>query len=393
MQSLFVYLFVLGDLFDSYLNHKPDDNAIYDAIKTAYNDAAGFIKALGIKLLNDKTIPHFYVSTSHQSMVISDLSKNCNDDFDIDNISGLDFNNEEFELDNLNENSFTDAASEVARLSKLVDLTESELKQISDISDSLKVELNHILNTTKFSSLIEFKQNELFYTNGLMNVSRIIQIRTSHNAFSRSERPCQNHRLNAIQSSNNQEEFNRNSANLLISEFFRKDGTSEPTIRSQKERWTGRKNLENIGLLQYINVPNISHANITDNNPLRENGFILYISKESIFLGKILSLYKSISMRHAYVSFSQDIDSLSYISVATFVNTDGNLFSQICKSGGNIFAHITPKQVIYHFDNSSLDINNVASLPGRLCLKGNSWEIFNFFSQKHVINVIATIFG
>ncbi|PKB94273.1 hypothetical protein RhiirA5_439165, partial [Rhizophagus irregularis] len=136
------------------------------------------------------------------------------------NISGLDFNNEEFELDNLNENSFTDAASEVARLSKLVDLTESELKQISDISDSSKVELNHILNTTKFSSLIEFQQNELFYTNGLMNVSQIIQIRTSHNAFSRSERPCQNRRLNAIQSSNNQEEFNRNSANLLISEFF-----------------------------------------------------------------------------------------------------------------------------------------------------------------------------
>ncbi|CAB5373594.1 unnamed protein product [Rhizophagus irregularis] len=376
MQFLFVYLFVLGDLFDSYLNRIqiqkektsasgyifdfnpnsisnenidilriwPDDNAIYDVIKTAYNDAAGFIKALGIKLL---------IADPH----------NCNDDFDIDNISGLDFNNEEFELDNLNENSFTDAASEVARLSKLVDLTESELKQISDISDSSKVELNHILNTTKFSSLIEFQQNELFYTNGLMNVSQIIQIRTSHNAFSRSERPCQNH------------------------------GTSEPTIRSRKERWTGRKNLENIGLPQYINVPNISHANVTDNNPLRENGFILYISKESIFLGKILSLYRSISMRHAYVSFSQNIDSLSYISVATFVNTDGNLFSQICKSGGNIFAHITPKQVIYHFDNSCLDINNIASLPGCLCLKGNSWEIFNFFSQKHVINVIATIFG
>ncbi|CAB4429789.1 unnamed protein product [Rhizophagus irregularis] len=133
------------------------------------------------------------------------------------------------------------------------------------------------------------------------------------------------------------------------------DGTSELTIRSRKERWTGRKNLENIGLPQYINVPNISRANVTDNNPLRENGFILYISKENI-------------------------DSLSYISVATFVNIDGNLFSQICKSGGNIFAHITPKHVIYHFDNSCLDINNVASLPGHLCLEGNSWKIFNFFS-------------
>ncbi|GES93834.1 hypothetical protein GLOIN_2v1777971 [Rhizophagus clarus] len=340
----------------------PDDNAIYDAIKIAYNDAAGFIKALGIKLLNDKTIPHFYISTSHHSMVISNLLNN-NDDFDVDNVSGFDFNSEEINLDDLNENSFTSAASEVARLSRLADLTESESNEVSELSDSSKTELDYIINTTtKLSSLTEFQQNELFDINGSMNISQIIQTRTSHNAFSRSERPCQNRRLNAIQLSNNQEEFNRNSANLLISEFFRKD------------------------------APNISRANVTDNNPLRENGFILYISKESIFLGKVLSLYRLVSIRHAYVSFSQDIDSLSYISVATFVNTDGNLFSPICKSGGKIFAHITSKQVIYHFDNSCLDVINVANLPGRLCLEGNSWEIFDFFSQKQVISIIATIF-
>ncbi|GES83162.1 hypothetical protein GLOIN_2v1777971 [Rhizophagus clarus] len=350
----------------------PDDNAIYDAIKIAYNDAAGFIKALGIKLLNDKTIPHFYISTSHHSMIISNLLNN-NDDFDVDNVSGFDFNSEEINLNDLNENSFTSAASEVARLSRLADLTESESNEVSELSDSSKTELDYIINTTtKLSSLTEFQQNELFDTNGSMNISQIIQTRTSHNAFSRSERPCQNRRLNAIQLSNNQEEFNRNSANLLISEFFLKD--------------------ENIGLPQYINAPNISRANVTDNNPLRENGFILYISKESIFLGKVLSLYRLVSMRHAYVSFSQDIDSLSYISVATFVNTDGNLFSPICKSGGKIFAHITSKQVIYHFDNSCLDVINVANLPGRLCLEGNSWEIFDFFSQKQVISIIAIIF-
>ncbi|RGB32684.1 hypothetical protein C1646_762555 [Rhizophagus diaphanus] len=148
----------------------PNDNAIYNAIKTAYNNTVRFIKTLGINLLNNKMIPHFYVLTSNQSMVISDFSKNSNDDFDIDNVSELDFNNEEFELDNLNENSFTDAASEVVQLLKLIDLTESELKQISDILDSSKVELNHILNTTKFSLLIEFQQHELFYINGLMNI-------------------------------------------------------------------------------------------------------------------------------------------------------------------------------------------------------------------------------
>src|SRR4051812_21744951 len=104
---------------------------------------------------------HIFIFQHHANQAISDLSKNSNDNFDIDNISGLDFNNKKFELDNLNENSFTDTASEVAQLSKLVDLTESELKQISDISDSSKVELDYILNITKFSSLIEFQQNEL----------------------------------------------------------------------------------------------------------------------------------------------------------------------------------------------------------------------------------------
>ena len=117
------------------------------------------------------------------------------------------------------------------------------------------------------------------------------------------------------------------------------------------------------------------------------------MSKEGVLLlGKVLSMYKLVSKRHAYVSFSQDIDSLSYLSVATFVNTDSNLFSPISKSGGNLFAHIIPKQVIYHFNNNSLDIINVANLPGRLCLKGNSWEIFDFLSKKQVISTIVTIF-
>ena len=92
-------------------------------------------------------------------------------------------------------------------------------------------------------------------------------------------------------------------------------------------------------------------------------------------------MYKLVSNRHAYISFSKDIDSLSYISVAAFINIDGNLFSPISKAGGNLFAHINPKQVIYYFDNNNLDIiytnSIVANLIGRLCLVENSWKIFH----------------
>ena len=55
-----------------------------------------------------------------------------------------------------------------------------------------------------------------------------------------------------IQSFNNQTKLKQNSANLLISEFFRNDNTFESTARSRKERWMGRKKLENIGLPQHI---------------------------------------------------------------------------------------------------------------------------------------------
>ncbi|CAB4413598.1 unnamed protein product [Rhizophagus irregularis] len=156
----------------------------------------------------------------------------------------------------------------------------------------------------------------------------------------------------------------------------------------------GRKKLENIGLPQHVKASNISYANVTDNNPLQENNFILYISKEEILLGKVLSIYKLVSKRHAYISFSKDINSLFYISVATYINIDGNLFSPASKTEGNLFAHITPKQVIYHFDNSSDIIytnSTVVNLIGRLCLIGNSWEIFDFFSQKHIVNILVSI--
>ncbi|GES72954.1 hypothetical protein GLOIN_2v1777970 [Rhizophagus clarus] len=49
-------------------------------------------------------------------------------------------------------------------------------------------------------------------------------------------------------------------------------------------------------------------------------------------------------------------------------------FSKASKAGGNLFVHITPKQVIYHFDNN-LDIihtnSMVANLIGCLCLIEN----------------------
>ncbi|CAB5201028.1 unnamed protein product [Rhizophagus irregularis] len=139
-----------------------NDNAIHDAIKIAYEDAAKFIKVLGIKLLND----------------------NSDNSDDINDISGFDFNNDESDLNE--DYSLANTALEVAQLSQLADLEQqtNEPKQEHKLSDLSKIELDYILNTSKkYFPMIELEQNELFYIDGSMNISQIIQIRASHNAI------------------------------------------------------------------------------------------------------------------------------------------------------------------------------------------------------------------
>jgi hypothetical protein len=164
-------------------------NAIHDAIKIAYEDAAKFIKILGIKLLNDKSILRFYSSTSHQSMEISNyLNISSDNSDDINDISIFDFNNDESDLNE--DYSLSNAALEVAQLSQLADLEQqtNESEQEHKLSDLSKIELDYILNTSKkYFLVIELEQNELFYIDGSINISQIIQIHASHNAFSRSE--------------------------------------------------------------------------------------------------------------------------------------------------------------------------------------------------------------
>jgi hypothetical protein len=166
-------------------------------------------------------------------MAISNLINIGPDDSDdINDISGFDFNNNEPDLDE--DFHLANAASEVAKLSQLADLEQksNKLEQEHELSDSSKMELDYILNNSKkYFPVIELEQNELFCADGLMNILQIIQTRASHNAFSRSERPCQNRHLNTTQSFNNQTNLKQNLANLLISEFFQNDNTYELSVR------------------------------------------------------------------------------------------------------------------------------------------------------------------
>ena len=45
-----------------------------------------------------------------------------------------------------------------------------------------------------------------------------------------------------------------------------------------------------------------------------------------------------------------NIDAISYISVSLFIDIyNGSIFTNDCHVGGKLFAHITPKEVVYYF--------------------------------------------
>ena len=127
-------------------------------------------------------------------------------------------------------------------------------------------------------------------------------------------------------------------------------------------------------------VNNLANANVSKDNPLKIGGFLIFLTSGTFCIGRILAMYQKTGGRHGYVeSDVHVIDFLSYISVEVFVNVYNNLFSNVCKAGGILFAHIIPKHVIYYvgFDNDIVHLNN-----STLELKQQLFTSFTFFPKN-----------
>ena len=58
-------------------------------------------------------------------------------------------------------------------------------------------------------------------------------------------------------------------------------------------------------------------------------------------------MYENMGGKHALISRNIDnIDLLSYISVTLFIDIYSGLFTNDCRAGGKLFAHITSKEVV-----------------------------------------------
>jgi len=103
-------------------------------------------------------------------------------------------------------------------------------------------------------------------------------------------------------------------------------------------------------------------------------------------------MYQLIGGKHNYVSDSiDDLDSLSYISVLLFINIYGEtLFSNECKAGGRLYAHLKPKEVVYYF---GVNIPFIFHSNSLLTLDQNSLNIYSFFIDDETHSNLVSIFN
>lgn len=118
---------------------------------------------------------------------------------------------------------------------------------------------------------------------------------------------------------------------------------------------------------------------------------MIIFSEQKLYIGKVLAIYENISGKHAYISYNiTNIDAISYISVSLFVDIyNGSIFTNDCQIGGKLFAHITPKEVIYYFgkpDTITFQNNSM------LTLTDEALQIYNFLNSSKTQKKLITIF-
>ncbi|CAB4428108.1 unnamed protein product [Rhizophagus irregularis] len=139
--------------------------------------------------------------------------------------------------------------------------------------------------------------------------------------------------------------------------YWHDDASQEPVEFRQATLMISNQNILN----------NIGCANVSQNNPLEKNGFLIIFSDQKLYIGRVIAIYENIGGRHRYILRNiTNIDAISYISVSLFIDVyNGLFFTNDCQIGGKLFAHIIPKEVIYYFgkpDTITFQNNSILTL-------------------------------
>ncbi|GBB90983.1 hypothetical protein RclHR1_18060003 [Rhizophagus clarus] len=351
------------------LRQWPNDDEISDAIRIAYSNASSFMNFLGIKKQN-------------QEIPVTNFDIILHSDYPDNEIKNNESNEEQIY-------KFENATSEIIRISKLDEtlnelLDENHEEDIKTDNENNKsksdnecenlnlefiksTEIQYILenNTPTYIELPDNEPEELiFRKDNTINVHQILSIQRSHEAYSNSDRIRKiNQKPGVNLGINSNDQINRNTANHLITQLNSND---------------------------FGQIIHIGCANISQNNPLEIDGFLIIFSDQKLCIGRVLAMYESIGGKHSLILCSVDnIDLVSYISVALVINVyNGSLFTNDCLAGGKLFAHITSKEVVYYLGKSSVTFHNNSMLT----LDSNSLRIYDIFNNSSTNTQFASIF-
>ena len=311
---------ILSDNEIELLRHWPNDDEIGDAIRIAHSNALSFMDYLGIRQQQKKIlIPNAITPDSD-----CEPNENENDELEI--------------LEQIH--NFEGAVSEVTRLSELDETLKEMLSndqkntekngdnsdnnsdsddnsddENNNNNDFIKAtEIQYILENSK-PTIIELPENEpeeSIFKNENLDIQQVLAIRSSHNAFSHSDR-IRGIRHSGINLNQNSDDLvDRNYANHLITQLSGNDN-SNLIIRNRNKRWLGRKRTENIDLnrnnlkgivkilflfyfllfrINFFFNLDIGCANVSQNNPLEIGGFLIIFSDQKLCIGKILAMYE-----------------------------------------------------------------------------------------------------
>ena len=108
-----------------------------------------------------------------------------------------------------------------------------------------KTEINYIIENpeSKISQELEDNEEKIFRNDGSCDISLILELRKSHDAFSRSDRPRGIRTQIVIQES--QDRIDRNLANHLVNQLS-DNPQSHQIIRRRTQRWKGRNQLQSL---------------------------------------------------------------------------------------------------------------------------------------------------
>ncbi|GBB90981.1 hypothetical protein RclHR1_18060001, partial [Rhizophagus clarus] len=367
------------------LRQWPNDDEISDAIRIAYSNASSFMNFLGIKKQNQE------ISVTNFDIIL-------HSDYPDNEIKNNESNEEQIY-------KFENAASEIIRISKLDETLnelldenhEEDIKTDNENNESKSdnecenlnlefiksTEIRYILknNTPTYIELPDNEPEELiFRKDNTINVHQILSIQRSHEAYSNSDRIRGiNQKPGVNLGINSNDQINRNTANHLITQLNSNDFGQ--IIRNRNKQWQGRKRIENISsLANQSELKDIGCANISQNNPLEVDGFLIIFSDQKLCIGRVLAMYESIGGKHSLILCSVDnIDLVSYISVALFINVyNRSLFTNDCLAGRKLFAHITSKEVVYYLSKSSVTFHSNSMLT----LDSNSLRIYDIFNNS-----------